>query len=243
MSPGKTMLRGIIHCHSWFSEDSRIPISRYLRFARQHALDFVILTDHDTTAGSRALQEAARNAMPELQVPLAAEYKTDEGDVIAAFLNDEIHERVYDRFVEAARAQGALLLLPHPYVSHKHPERLAPDCDLIEIFNSRANPEKNRLAAELARALGKPGFAASDAHLARGLRNAILELPAAGGLQKSLMAGDIRCAQQRPTPRWETLASQYIKAAKLRDIGMASRLTAEICRAATRKLSRGMRTL
>jgi hypothetical protein len=97
------------------------------------------------------------------------------------------------------------------------------------------------MAAELARALGKPGFAGSDAHLARGLGNAILEIPAAGALRNSLISGEIRCAQQHPTPAWESLASQYIKAAKRRDIGLAGRLTAGICRAATRRLLRTSR--
>ena len=237
IDPNKPVLRGVIHCHSSFSEDSMTPVSRHLKFAREHALDFLILTDHDTTAGALALRDAARSSMPQLEVPIAAEYKTDEGDVIAVFLERDISARAFPAFVAEARAQGAMLLLPHPFVSHKHPERLAPACDLIETFNSRAKREKNELAEELARRHDKPVFAASDAHLGRALGYAILEVSNRGDLRTSL-AGGARCPHPRATPAWETLASQYIKAAKRKDSRLALRLTTGVCRAAVRKALR-----
>jgi len=84
MSYEKHYLRGVIHCHSHYSFDSTTSISTYLRIAKRHQLDFIILTDHDTIAGASALKAAAAESMPDLEVPLAAEYLTDEGDVIAA---------------------------------------------------------------------------------------------------------------------------------------------------------------
>ena len=49
----RSYLRGIIHCHSRYSYDSLTGISAYLKVAREQSLDFIILTDHDTIAGSR----------------------------------------------------------------------------------------------------------------------------------------------------------------------------------------------
>jgi len=69
MSSEQHYLRGVIHCHSHYSFDSTTSISAYLRIAKRHELDFIILTDHDTIAGARALQAAAAESMPNLQVP------------------------------------------------------------------------------------------------------------------------------------------------------------------------------
>jgi predicted metal-dependent phosphoesterase TrpH len=217
MSSPERILRGIIHCHSEHSYDSLTPVSSYLRFARKQELDFIILTDHDTTVGSRQLHEMAGRRMPELQVPIAAEYKTDQGDIIAAFLQEEISERSYSRFLAAARAQKALLLLPHPYVAHTDPERLASDCDLIEVFNSRARHDANERAALLAAEKRKPVYAGSDAHLYRSLHRAVIEVANQGGLRTSLMTSPNTWTTSE-TPRWEIAVSQLTKSWKNRDL-------------------------
>jgi len=222
MSSPKRLLRGIIHCHSEHSYDSMTPVSSYLHFARKHALDFIILTDHETTAGSRQLREMAARRMPDLQVPIAAEYKTDQGDVIAAFLREDIAERNYERFLAVARAQDALLLLPHPYASHKDPERMASDCDLIEVFNSRVSRDANQEAASLAAERRKPVYAGSDAHLYRSLSRAVMEIADQGDLRKSLMMSPITWTATQ-TPRWEIAVSQLIKGWKNRDLKPAIR--------------------
>src|SRR5207302_4136277 len=163
MTEHKRFLRGIIHCHSRFSYDSWISIAAYLRFAKKHSLDFIVLTDHNTIAGSVALRNAAAKCLPSLQVPIAAEYHTDEGDVIAMFLADEIRENHYPQFKASAQTQNALLLLPHPFIAHPSPEIVAPDCDLIEAFNSRAKPSENQRAQQLGISCTKPMYAATDA--------------------------------------------------------------------------------
>lgn len=213
-------LRGIVHCHSKYSFDSMVSTCRYLRAARRHKLDFIILTDHDTIEGSMALRKAAAREMPHLQVPLAAEYLTECGDVIAVFLQSEIKAPTLAEFVGEARAQGALLLFPHPYVSHKEVPRLAEACDLIEVFNSRAPANKNQKAAELAGSVNKQTYAGSDAHLAASLGRVILQLENRGDLKTSLLEGR-RSWTEAATPLWEIAASQMIKAWKRRDPSLA----------------------
>jgi predicted metal-dependent phosphoesterase TrpH len=213
-------LRGIIHCHSKYSFDSMVSIRTYLRVAWRHKLDFIILTDHNTIEGSAALRKAAARQMPQLQVPLAAEYLTECGDVIAAFLQSEIKARTLDELVGEARAQGALLLFPHPYVSHKEIPRLAETCDLIEVFNSRAPLRQNQKAAELAASANKQTYAGCDAHLAPSLGRAVIQLENRGDLKKSMLEGN-RSWTESATPRWEIAASQLIKAWKRREPSLA----------------------
>lgn len=213
-------LRGIIHCHSKYSYDSIISISSYLRFARDHDLNFVMLTDHDTMQGSLALREAATKYMPTLEVPLAAEYLTEFGDIIVAFLKSEIRARSFDEFVIEARSQEAILIFPHPYVSHSEIERIASECDLIEVFNSRASAQQNAKALELAANMKRRTSAGTDAHLFNGLSRVILEVENRGDLRTSLLCGKMNWVGAI-TPRWEIATSQVIKACKKRDPSVA----------------------
>lgn len=213
-------LRGIIHCHSRYSYDSMISIRRYLRFAKTKELDFVILTDHDSIAGSQALRTAAARTLPRLEVPIAAEYLTDCGDVIAVFLKSEVNARTLHEFVDEARAQGALLLFPHPFVAHSQVEKIAGLCDRIEVFNARASDTQNIKASELAVTTNKRPYAAADAHLAASLGRAIIEIEDYGDLRTSLLQGEARWISQK-SQRWEIVLSQGIKALKKRDSALA----------------------
>jgi len=224
MKNDKGYLRGVIHCHSKYSFDSIITIPDYIKAARQHRLDFIVLTDHDTAAGSRELARLARHTMPELEVPLAAEYLTDAGDIVAMFMSEEIQARSFPEFVREARAKNALLLLPHPYVGHRAPERIAPECDLIEAVNCRTGESKNRRGEELARSFGKRMVVGTDAHFARSIASGIVEVEDMGSLKSSLLSGEIRWQAPTMTARWEYGASQLVKAWKKHDAYLAWRL-------------------
>jgi predicted metal-dependent phosphoesterase TrpH len=222
--------RGIIHFHSRYSPDSWTGIGAILRFARKHSLDFLILTDHDTLRGSRELQCRAAEAGVPVEVPLAAEYRTSHGDVIAAFLQEDIHARQFPEFVAEVRRQGGLLLLPHPFVNHAEVEVLAEQCDLIEVFNGRAADAANRQAASLAGRLGKPVYWASDAHLARNLAKVMVAVQRIGDLKSSLTSGDVRPQAASAVSRGDVVLSQLIHLAKSRDWRRAMRLPGKALR-------------
>lgn len=182
------------------------------------------MTDHDTISGSQALKAAAALRLPQLQVPIAAEYLTDEGDVIAAFLDRDVRARKFTDFVTEVREQNGLLLLPHPYVGHRAPEKAAAACDLVEVFNSRTGAAKNSRAYDLARSLGKHPYAGADAHFARSICSAVVEVENRGSLRSSILTGSPRWSAARTTSRWEFGASQLIKAWKRRDASLALRM-------------------
>ena len=230
--PNSPTYRGIIHFHSCYSPDSITTISRILAAARGESLDFLILTDHHAVAGSRELaRRIAAQGLP-LQAPLAAEYRTDHGDMIAAFLQEEVVSRRLDDFLAEVRAQGGLVLLPHPLVDHREVEMLAREADLIEVFNGRADGEANRAAEALAARFGKPGFWASDAHLAPSLTRAVVAVENRGTLKESLLAGGIRPVRSLPACAGDVLVSQAIKIIKTGDarrvVRYASRRAAKI---------------
>ncbi len=223
MPSNPSIYRGIIHFHSSYSPDSLTTIGQILSAAQRESLDFLILTDHETTTGSRELaRRIAARGLP-LQAPLAAEYLTDHGDMIAAFLQEEVVSRRLDEFLAEVRAQGGLVLLPHPFVNHRDVEMLARDADLIEVFNGRAKGDANRAAESLAARCGKPGYWASDAHLAPSLTRAIVTVENRGPLKDSLLAGSILPARSLPACAGDVLVSQAIQIVRTGDVRRVAR--------------------
>jgi predicted metal-dependent phosphoesterase TrpH len=198
-------------------------IGRLLGFAKRAALDFMVLTDHDTIRGSVHLQRRAKAAGWPLEVPLAAEYRTDQGDFIAAFIEREIVSRDIDGFVAEVRSQEGLLFLPHPFVGHADPERLAHHADFIEVFNGRAGQEKNEAARMLALRCGKRSYFSSDAHLAGSLGRVIVSVERSGTLKESLLRGKIQALPCSPAHRSDLFLSQVIKAVRTGDVKRAVR--------------------
>lgn len=145
-----------------------------LRVLRANAVDLAMITDHDSFAGSlEARSIVGRQGLP-LIVPVAAEIRTDLGDVIVVFPSEEVPPvsdlKTWRSLRVLAREYGAMVWLPHPYRSHKEIEELAAGADVIEVFNSRCNREENREAIELCARHGKAVAFGSDAHLKREAR-------------------------------------------------------------------------
>jgi predicted metal-dependent phosphoesterase TrpH len=187
-----------------------------LRFALANALNFLILTDHDTIDGSLALRREVKRKKVALEVPIAAEYKTSHGDIIAVFIEEEIQARELTSFVSEVQEQGGLLLLPHPYNNHKDVERLAEIVDLIEVFNSRSSEANNEASLKLALRHAKGQYWAPDAHISGTLSRALVSVESTGSLKNSLSAGGISPIRALPASRSDLWISQYVKAIKTR---------------------------
>jgi len=206
--------KGIMHFHSRYSFDSLLTIKKIVKLALLQELNFLLLTDHDTTAGSRALKNEVENRGLAIEVPMAAEYHTEHGDVIAAFINDEITERRFDYFVEEVKKQDGLLLLPHPYRGHNEIDTLAAAVDLIEIFNPRVSREDNEKAEKLARKYKKQTYYGSDMHLESEFTNSMVVFKREGTLKDSLLTAKIRSLNLEPAREDGVILSQAIKALK-----------------------------
>lgn len=158
-------MKAIIHLHSKYSFDCLTSPKKLVDMAIENNIDVLCITDHDTIQGSVHAQKYAQKRYGDaLQIIIGAEYKTDCGDIIGLNLKEEIHLTKAEEVIQAIKQQGGLVLLPHPYVSHKNIEFLAQQSDLIEIFNSRSSSNANEAADKLAKSLNKPQYVASDAH-------------------------------------------------------------------------------
>lgn len=217
--------RGIIHIHSCLSYDSVMKPEMIAKIAEENNLNFIIVTDHETIDGSIAVQNIIKKRNLNIEVPLAAEYKTSNGDIIAAFIKKEIINMEFDLFCREVKEQDGLILFPHPFKGHKNVDYIAKNCDMIETFNSRISKEGNNKAMELAIKHNKTKYAGSDSHSIREMTKTILSIDYNGSLKNALLGAKIDALNRYSSNQYDIIISQYIKAVKKRDIRLLASQT------------------
>jgi len=152
-----------LHVHTKYSFDSFLEPKDAIKFALRQGLTAIAITDHDTTKGGFAALNETSKARNLTIIP-GIEIKTDRGDIIGLFVLDEIKTREFFDVIDEIKDQGGLVILPHPYKSHKNIKEIAEFVDVIEVFNGRCSTTQNLKAFKLSKDLGKPAVASSDAH-------------------------------------------------------------------------------
>ena len=142
-----------------------MPPEAVARRCQALGLGPVVLTDHDSIDGARALIKAGRDVIA------GQEIATTEGEMIGLFLNEAIVSGLApEEAVKRIKDQGGLVYLEHPYDSRRRRmrdeaiERIADGIDIVEVWNGRSPADANRRAEELRATLGAAAGAGSDAH-------------------------------------------------------------------------------
>jgi predicted metal-dependent phosphoesterase TrpH len=206
----KDLWTGIFHCHTHFSKDAQMKPEDIVNEALAEHWDFVIVTDHNTIKGSQAVRDLIAQRNLPMQAPLAAEYFTEYGDVVAMFIQEEI---VFSSFIDLAtqvKRQGGFLILPHPYVSHNHIEHMLPYVQFIEIFNGRTPETLNHNADILCESHSLRPIYGSDAHLSKNLRDVVIQVPRQKSLQESFLKGPVIPMRLRQATKGDYLRSRWI---------------------------------
>ena len=159
-----------LHCHTAASFDCLASPESVVMAAAKRGLTHLAITDHDKIDGALRARDAAPDG---LTVIIGEEVKTADGDLIALFLQQAVPPgRSARATIEAVRAQGGLVGIPHPFDTFrgsmlKDPklEAIGVLVDWVEAHNARVvGGTGNERAAAFARELGLPGVAVSDAH-------------------------------------------------------------------------------
>jgi predicted metal-dependent phosphoesterase TrpH len=158
-----------LHCHTKASFDCLSAPGALVRAAADRGLTHLAITDHDRIDGAL---EARELAPADLTVLIGEEVKTRDGDLICVFLHEAIPPGLSaDETIAAAREQGALVGIPHPFdrfrgslLREAEMERLGGAVDWVETHNARVVGRGNEEADAFARVHGLPGVAVSDAH-------------------------------------------------------------------------------
>jgi predicted metal-dependent phosphoesterase TrpH len=170
------------HVHTCYSGDSFTSLEAVVEACRKRGLGKVAITDHNTIAGALALSEMA----PDLVI-VGEEIKTDMGEIIAYFLEEEVPKGLpVQEAIARVREQGGLVGVPHPLdrlrreaMGLAHLLTIIEQVDMLEAFNARTTfPSDNCRALELAREWGLLVTAGSDAHVPWEIGRAYVEMPA-----------------------------------------------------------------
>ncbi len=163
-----------LHIHSMHSPDSMSRPTKIVGRARHLGLAAIAVTDHDSWSGCREARSVS-DGVP-LIVP-GAELKTDKGDLLALFVEEPILTRRWAEALDAIHAQGGLAVVPHPAESRALSSDDIGLADAVETFNAKCSKASNERASELARKLGLPGIASSDAHSIASIGNGRTSVP------------------------------------------------------------------
>ncbi len=123
------------------------------------------VTDHDSVRGCRATVELA-SVYPDILVIPGVEISTDLGDVVVLGTY-ELPPKPWTPEVVAdfAKSIGGVSIVAHPFRTYGMGERARDyKVDAIEVLNGGSSQTANDEAKELAKSLGLPGTAGSDAH-------------------------------------------------------------------------------
>lgn len=123
------------------------------------------VTDHDSVRGCKATVELA-SAYPDILIIPGVEISTPHGDILVLG-TEELPPRPWtpEAVVDFARSIGGVSIVAHPFREYGMGERTRNvKVDAIEVLNGGSSQAANNQAKELAKNLGLPGTAGSDAH-------------------------------------------------------------------------------
>jgi len=155
-----------LHLHTTYSSDSSIQPKALLEKLVAH--DFIkvaAVTDHDTVSGCNAIRQLAA-AYPDILIIPGVEISTPNGDIVVLGA-EEMPPQPWTvaSVVDFARDTGCVSVVVHPYREWGMGD-LARNYkfDAVEVLNGASPSSANKLARGLAKLMGLPGVAGSDAH-------------------------------------------------------------------------------
>lgn len=176
------MLKADLHVHTRYSPDSISSPEKIVQRCLDLGINCLAITDHNSIAGALETKRIAP-----FKVIIGEEILTNSGEIIGYFLTGEIPPHLSpEETVKRIKDQGGLVCIPHPCDSlrpqsrlqHRALERIMPQVDLIEVYNSRTMLSKDAArASQLAQKHGLPGTVGSDAHVVQEVGRSYIELP------------------------------------------------------------------
>ncbi len=174
------LLKTVIHVHTNYSFDANTSPTELIDTARQQGVDCVAITDHDEIDGALEAQRIGG-----VRVIVGEEITSADGHIIGLFLSERVPPGMsLERTAAAIRAQGGLVLAPHPFTVlcegslHAAIQRLHPWLDAVEICNAQDFlPWENDRARHYAERHSITPYVGSDSHVRGYLAACYQEMP------------------------------------------------------------------
>ena len=160
------MIRADLHLHTTYSSDSSIqPKALVEQLVAHDFIKVAAVTDHDTVRGCGVIRQLAA-AYPDILIIPGVEISTPNGDIVVLGAEEMPRQPwTVESIVDFARDRYCVSVVAHPYREYGMGD-LAKNYkfDAIEVLNGCSTPSANKLAQDLAKLMGLPGVAGSDAH-------------------------------------------------------------------------------
>jgi predicted metal-dependent phosphoesterase TrpH len=157
--------------------------------AAHNFIKVAAVTDHDSVRGCRATVELA-SPYPDILIIPGVEISTQHGDILVLG-TEELPPKPWtpEVVVDFAKSVGGVSIVAHPYREYGMGERARNyKVDAIEVLNGGSSKAANNQAKELAKSMGLPGTAGSDAHQVSELFSVFSQVDAALDVDSVLQA-------------------------------------------------------
>ena len=195
------MTRVDLHVHTCCSPDCNTSLELVASSCERAGIDCIAVTDHNTIAGALELQAAGR-----VRVIVGEEIGTASGELLGLFLREPVPAGLSPlETIRRVKEQGGLVCIPHPFSRWPFPSRqpmgagngdgflpsealrkrnalltreVLTQVDMVEVMNARTPFADNWVACQLLASMcGLIPTAGSDAHTAREIGRATIEMP------------------------------------------------------------------
>ena len=164
----KRRLIADFHMHTIYSKDGMNDFQSFFRMAKEHGINVLGITDHNTVEGARHMKKIAPSDM---LVLLGQETLTASGEIIVYSVEETIpKKRDLLETCKLVKEKGGFIIVPHPFDGFRNGigEKMLGILhyiDAIEVINSRSFRETaNKKAKEFAEKYNIPMVAGSDCH-------------------------------------------------------------------------------
>jgi hypothetical protein len=184
------VIQADLHVHTTYSSDSTInPRTLVEQLVNHNFIKVAAVTDHDTVKGCGVTRQLA-SAYPDILIIPGVEISTPQGDIIILGC-DEMPPQPWtvENITDFARERDYVSVVAHPYREYGMGD-LAKNykVDAIEVLNGGSSPSANKAAQDLAKLMGLPGTAGSDAHQPSELCTVYTEVKASMNIEDILKA-------------------------------------------------------
>jgi predicted metal-dependent phosphoesterase TrpH len=149
-----------------YSSDSLVQPKLLIDELASHSyIKVAAITDHDSVRGCKIAQQLASAYSDVLIIP-GVEITTSQGDMLILGM-EELPPKPWtpESIADHTRSISAVSIIAHPFRVYGMGEYSRNvKADAIEVFNGGSSPSINAQAKELAKTMGLPGTAGSDAH-------------------------------------------------------------------------------
>lgn len=184
------MIKADLHIHTIYSFDASIHPKTIVDQLYAHPfIKAVAITDHNTVEGYYKVHKLA-SAYQDIVIIPGVEISTVEGDLTVLGVAElPTKPWTIENVIDFARERDGLVVVAHPYRAYGLGDLAKNyDFDAIEVLNGISAPHVNKMAETLAKAMGLPGVAGSDAHRVHELWTVYTEVQASSDTDEILKA-------------------------------------------------------